>query len=244
MQLTRTVTVVEVVWVLVALLGLAYGIRVVRDALKVLRVIRNEADNDGLERIAKLLVVTTSILVSVFVIFLGAAVLSMTIPTPKIVTPSEYVRQALFVSVGVALAYSMFYTHRVRQRVLTRDMADKDVLTAAVTEVERQFAERQIKSRVELTVATDKLRVSTDAATDVMQNGGLAAQIDATRAIEEQTAQRVSDAQALLVAAEKAAQEHDVNTRALNEGTVATDKNTTAVDRSTDHHRHRDDQEV
>ena len=227
MQLTRTVTVVEVVWVIVALFGLAYGGRVVRDAVKVLRVIRNEDDNDSLEEIAELLVVTTSILVYVFIIFLCTAGLSMTIPTPEIVTPAEYVLQALFVSAGVALAYMLFYTHRVRQRVLLRDMADTELRAAAA------LAALQLEHN---TAALEANTTATEAATLAMENGPVAAQLDATRAMDAQTAQRVSDAAALLVAAATLAREHDENTQALNEGTMATQDNTAAVERSTDKH--------
>jgi len=223
MQLTHTITVVEVIWVLVALFGLAYGGRVVRDAVKVLRVIRNEGGNDGLEHIAELLVVTTSILVYVFIVFLCAAGLSMTIPTPEIVTPAEYVLQALFVSVGVALAYMLFYTHRVRQRVLAREMADNELRDTA------ELARVQIEHN---TAALEANTHATEAATDAMANGPIAAQIDATRAMDEQTAQRVSDAKALLVAAATLAAEHDENTEALNMNTTATDRNTDRRDTS------------
>jgi len=236
MQVSNSVTVLELAGLFVALFGLAYGIRVVLDAMKVLRIIREEGDSEGLEDIARLLVVTASILVLVFVTYVVSGGLSMIIPTPKIVTPVAYVTQGLSLFARIALAYMLFYKHRVRHRVLKRDMADKELRAAAELAVAAQLEQN--------TVALEANTTATDAATDVMQNGGLAAQIDATRAMDEQTAQRVSDAQALLVAAEKAAQEHDVNTRALTEGTVATDKNTTAVDRSTDQHRSRDDQEI
>ncbi len=236
MQLTRTITVLEVVSVVVALVGLVYGARVVRDATKVLRVIRVEGDSQGLEEIAKLLVVTTSILVFVFVLFLVAAGLSLTIPTPEIVTPAAYVRQLLFVLVGIALAYMLFYKHRVRQRVLSRDMADKDLREAATLELARVQLEQN-------TVALEANTTATEAATDAMHNGGLAVQIDATRALDANTASRVSDAKALLVAAAKVAQEHLENTQALTDGTAATVDNTSAVDRSTEHHRHELDTE-
>ncbi len=223
MQITRTITVVELIWVLVALFGLAYGVRVVRDAVKVLRVIRNEGDSDGLEEIAELLVVTTSILVYVFITFLCSAGLSMTIPTPEIVTPAEYVLQALFVSAGVALAYMLFYTHRVRQRVLLRDMADTELRAAAA------LAALHLEQN---TAALEANTTATEAATDAMQNGGLAAQIDATRAMDGLIAQRVSDAEALLVAAATLAREHEENTQALDDNTSATDRNTDRRDQN------------
>jgi len=233
MQLTRTVTVVEVIWVLVALLGLGYGIRVVRDAVKVLRVIRNEGDSKGLEEIAQLLVVTTSILVFVFLMFLCSAGLSMTIPTPAVVTPTEYILQAFFVSVEGALAYMLFYTHRIRQRVLRRDMADNELRAAAVE-----------LARVELehnTVALEANTTATVAATLAMENGPVAAQLDATRAMDANTASRVSDAAALLLAAASRASEHDENTEALNLNTCATDRNTDR--RDPNERTRRDDEE-
>ena len=235
MHITNSVTALELVGVLVALFGLAYGLRVVRDARVVLRVIREEGDSEGLEDIARLLVVTASILVFVFVIFLVSGGLSMTIPTPEIVTPVAYVIQGLSLFARIALAYMLFYKHRVRYRVLRRDMADKEL---------REAAELAVAAHLEQnTAALEANTMATEAATEAMANGPLAAQIDATRAMDDQTAQRVSDAEALLVAAAKLAQEHLENTQALNEGTMATQDNTAAVDRSTEHHGRRDDQE-
>jgi|GEM_PF-1876662 len=227
MQLTSHVTVLELAGLFVALFGLAYGIRVVLDAKVVLRVIRDEGDSEGLEDIARLLVITASILVVVFVIYLVSGGLSMTIPTPQIVTPVAYVTQGLSLIARIALAYMLFYKHRVRYRVLKRDMADKEL---------RAVAELAVAAELEQnTAALEALTRATEGATDAI-NGPLAAQIDATRAMDGLIAQHVSDAEALLVAAAKLAQEHVENTQALNEGTAATDKNTTAVDRSTDHH--------
>jgi len=238
MQLTNRVTALEVAGVLVALFGLAYGLRVVRDATKVLRVIREEGDSEGegLEDIARLLVVTASILVFVFFIFLVSGGLSMTIPTPEIVTPVAYVLQGLSLSVRIVLAYMLFYKHRVRYRVLRRDMADKELRAAA----ESALAALQLEQN---TAALEANTTATEAATLAMENGPLAAQIDATRAMDALIVQRVSDAEARLVAAATLAREHDQNTQALNEGTAATLDNTSAVDRSTDHRR-RDDQEI
>ena len=217
MQLNNRVTLLELAGVLVALFGLAYGIRVVRDATKVLRVIRDEGDSEGLEEIARLLVVTASILVFVFVTYVVSGGLSMTIPTPEIVTPVAYVTQGLSLLARVALAYMLFYKHRVRYRVLKRDMADKELRAAAELAMADQLEQN--------TAALEALTVATAGATEAI-NGPLAAQIDATRAMDANTAVRVSDAAALLVAAATLAFEHDENTEALNLNTSATDRNT------------------
>ncbi len=148
MQITETVSVVELAWVIVGVFGLFYGLRVVYDAVIDVRVRRSAGLNHGREQIAQLLVVTSSLLVYVFVVLLVAGGLSMTIPTPGIVRPAAHVIQAFFVSVEVALAFMLFYKHRVRRRVFNRELADQDLRDAAAAEIDRQFAERQIESRV------------------------------------------------------------------------------------------------
>ncbi len=219
MQLTETVSVAELAWVLVGIFGLFYGLLVVHDAVIDVRVRRSAGLNHGREQIAQLLVVTSSLLVYVFVIFLAAGGLSMTIPTPGVVRPAAHVIQAFFVSVEVALAFMLFYKHRVRRRVFNRELADQDLRAAAAVELARVELEHN-------TVALEANTAATEAATDAMQNGGLAAQLDATRAMDANTASRVSDAQALLVAAATLTAEHEDNTAALVDNSEATRENT------------------
>lgn len=95
--------------------------------------------NHGREDIARLLVVTSSLMTFAFVIFLCGGFLSWTIPNVAVTSPVSYFIQAALVSAEVALAFVLWYWQRVRSRVFERDrIAEQARLERVSQDAERR----------------------------------------------------------------------------------------------------------
>ncbi len=233
MQISRTVTVIELAWIAIAAFGLFYGLLLRSDARKDVAARKLAGVNSGREELAALLVVTSTLTTYAFLGFLLAGLLAATVPSRAVTPLAVYVLQAFLISGQASLAVMVWHKQRVRRRVFNRDMADRELRRTAESVLATAEAKR-LATAAELiaerqehnTAALEANTIATEAATEAMENGGLSAQIDATRAMDANTASRVSDAAALLVAAANLATEHDENTEALNLNTSATDRNT------------------
>lgn len=180
-HITSRINLIEVAWVAVALFGLFYGVKVRGDAVKDVAVRRAAGINSGRQDLAQLLVVTSSLLSFAFSVWLLCGLLAMMVPSRPVTSPVTYLIQAGLVWSEIALAYMLYYTQKVRRRVLLRDMNSDAVRARAASAV----AALEQRANTDALVANT---AATEAATQALQNGPMAAQIENTLSTDANTA--------------------------------------------------------
>lgn len=195
MRITTTINIVEVVWFVVALFGLFYGIKVRQDAVTDVAVRHAAGVNSGRQELAQLLVATSSLLCFAFAVWLLCGLLAMMVPSPPSTTPLSYVIQFGLVAAEVALAYMLFHKQTVRRRVLIRDMASDAVLHRAAADLLRMEQRANTEALIANTTATE-------AATHALQNGPMAAQVAQTEATTDLTAATTENTDVIRISTE------------------------------------------
>jgi hypothetical protein len=154
-NITRTINVVEVLWVAGAAFGLMYGLLVRRDAMIDVQARHDAQMNSGRETLARLLVVTSSLLSYALFIFLLVGIGAMMMPGDPRTTPMSYVLQLMLVSAEWAVTASLYYKQRVRTRVLLDDMKSEALRVAAAALVAAENLAANTQALVDNTIATE-----------------------------------------------------------------------------------------
>lgn len=240
MQITRTLNIVELWWIVIATLGFGYGLLLRRDARldiaarKVAEQLTGVQPNGGIADIAHLLVVSSTLASVALAMFLAAGLVAATVPSPAVTSPFSYFIQAMLVVAESTISGMLWYQQRVRRRVLQRDAQSEALRKEADRLLAHDLTERSITSREELRASTDALVQATEAATDALYNGPMKAQINLTASVDRNTAAQtvanVAEASGTLTRAASDA----ANTLATEEQTDAVERNTASTDRNTD----------
>ncbi len=198
-----TINFIESIWIALAVFGVFYSWKLRRDARADVLARHASGINAGRETLAKLLVVTASVLLYVFSVFLLAGLLAAAIPSPAVTSPESYVIQFMLVSVEAALAWMAYYKQHIRHGVLVRDMNSEALRKEAESRVD---LDEMIANTHELKQNTEELRLNTES--------------------------HETDKRAAAVAALALTAEHVESIMALEMATEATDRNSEATDRN------------
>lgn len=160
--LIDTVSPIEAFAVIVAVIGMVYGLKIRRDAVLDVEARHVGRLNSGREELARLLVITSSLLTFSMACFLLVGLsASISGPNPH-ARPSSYFIQAALVLAESSVAATLWYKQRVRRRVLLRDMESDEVRLMAAA----------LLAAEQLAANTDAIQANTDAtvaATDALQ---------------------------------------------------------------------------
>lgn len=229
MQITRTVTILELVWTLIAAVGIRYGPLIGYDAWRDrrareqairLKLIPDPGPDDPHAALAMTLIINSVMTTLAFVLFLSIGVIQLfrTSAPPSL---TSHFNAAMLIASEVALLFALVYNHNVRRRVYARDRELEILRLAQVAALAAEHIDQN----------TEELRrntAATEAVTHAMYNGPLAAQHALTAELKRNTAAQdtanlADSANTIARAASDAA-----NTLSIDENTAATDRNTDA----------------
>lgn len=154
MRLTNTINLIEALWVLTALSGLVYSLKLRHDARQDVAARHLSGTNSGREDLAQMLVTTAALNAIGFLGFLLAGLVAMTIPSSPAITPRSYGIQLLLVGAQLAMAVSVWHKQRVRTRVFVRDRDAEIARLAVVAELATEHLDLNTEALGQLTDAT------------------------------------------------------------------------------------------
>jgi hypothetical protein len=164
MQVTATASIFEVIAILVAFIGLVSGLQLRHDARLDVAARQIAGVNHGTADLARLLVVTSTLLSASMLFFLAVATFAAWSPPNARIRPSSYALQVGLVLSEACVAGALWYKQRVRRRVFERDMADQALREAAAS----------TRALAELAANTNALAANTaatEAATEALGGG-------------------------------------------------------------------------
>jgi hypothetical protein len=155
MQVTDTLSVFEVVWIVISGLTLPYGLRLTYDAHMDVRARLRAGINGSLGELAHLLVITSALTSFAFFVFLVCGLIAATIPSSPY-RPLTYVIVTGLILAESALSVALIYKQRVRRRVLIRDMAAEEAKLEAEIAANRAALEDNTQAVTENTLSRIK----------------------------------------------------------------------------------------
>lgn len=164
LHLSPTINLLELVWVVIAVAGLTYSLKLRHDAKLDVKARHLDGTNSGKEDLAKMLIVTASLNAFGFLAFLLAGGGAMLIPSSRATTPRSYAIQLLLIAAQIAMAASVWHKQRVRTKVFIRDRENEILRLAAVASVAADHLDQNTQALAELTDATREN-------TDVLRTG-------------------------------------------------------------------------